>query len=60
MIRLSSVVTVLLVLFTISPIYAQPFQRSMGSPLNERANCIEHTADSGYIIAGTEKEVLDV
>ena len=40
--------------------FAQPFQRSMGTFINERANCIEHTTDGGYIIAGTDKELSDV
>ena len=36
---------------------AQPFERIFSDVLDERPNCIEHTNDGGYIIAGTQKEL---
>lgn len=47
-------------MFFCSPVDAQPFQRSLGESLNERPNCIEHTNDGGYIIAGTQKLLSDI
>ena len=36
---------------------AQPFERIISDTLDERPNCIEHTTDDGYIIAGTQKDI---
>ena len=40
-----------------SSLLAQPFERIISDTLDERPNCIEHTTDDGYIIAGTQKDI---
>ncbi len=37
---------------------AQLFERTLGGILDDQPQCIEHTNDGGYIIAGTESELI--
>ncbi len=36
----------------------QLFERTLGGILDDQPQCIEHTNDAGYIIAGTESELI--
>ncbi|MEM7164262.1 MAG: hypothetical protein AAF581_02290 [Planctomycetota bacterium] len=57
--RRSLLLATLALLFSTAA-YAQPFERRISGPVNERPNCVEHTTTGGYIIAGTEKLISDV
>jgi hypothetical protein len=37
---------------------AQLFQRTLGGILDDQPQCIESTTDFGYIIAGTQSELI--
>lgn len=54
---LAPVFLLAVLLTTASTAHAQPFERILSDVLDERPNCIEHTTDSGYIIAGTQKDL---
>jgi hypothetical protein len=45
-------------LLATAPLGAQPFQRTLGGPLDDQPHCIEPTTDGGSIIAGTESEMM--
>lgn len=55
--KLSMLLALPVALVWLSPVSAQTFERILSDTLDERPNCIEHTSDGGYIIAGTQKDL---
>mgnify|MGYP006899568412 CR=1 FL=1 len=55
--KLSMLLAFPVALILVATASAQPFERIFSDVLDERPNCIEHTNDGGYIIAGTQKDL---
>jgi hypothetical protein len=45
-------------LLAAAPLGAQTFPRTLGGLLDDQPHCVESTTDGGYIIAGTESEMM--
>ncbi len=56
--RPAQTLLVLLGLALTTSLSAQTFQRMVGGVFEDEPTCIEHTVDDGYIISGTQSEIV--